>query len=153
MAFGLRDRRGPRRVAVAFALVAVIVGGCQSAVSPNPTVAEPSRRSFGSGPSGRPGGSPTAAPFDVTDSHYRPDAGRAGGSITIGDVTKANAFQPFFATQPTDRNVAAAVWAGLVNVAPDGRYLPDLAATVPTTTNGGAIVPGANDDAMTVTWR
>ena len=68
-------------------------------------------------------------------------------------MVEANVFQPYFAAKRTDRTVAAAVWSGLVTLAPDGRYLPVLAASVPTTANGAVQVPGDGGDAMTVNWR
>ena len=49
-------------------------------------------------------------------------------------------------------NVAAAAWATLVAVTHDFKYAPDLATDIPTIANGGVVVPGAGDDAMTVTW-
>jgi peptide/nickel transport system substrate-binding protein len=95
---------------------------------------------------------PTPETVSLTDSKYAPAAGTSGGQILMGDWQEANQFNPFYANQVTEANVASAVWASLVVPTNDYKYLPDLAKDVPTTTNGGVKVPGDNGDAMTVTW-
>jgi peptide/nickel transport system substrate-binding protein len=96
---------------------------------------------------------PSAPTLDIGNSTYRPAPGRDGGHLTIGAVDAANIFQPYFVADASDRAVAAAAWTGLVTLGPDGRYLPALAAAVPSTADGSLAIPGVGGDAMTVRWR
>ena len=149
MVRGSGGRSGSR---LSVAALLLLLGGCQNAVSPTPSGALSEAGTpapVASGPAA------TAAPptVDIADSSYRPAGGRNGGSVVIGAITEANAFQPYFAAEQIDRDVAAAAWSTLVRVAPDGRYLADLATTVPTTGNGAVTAPGAGGDAMTVVWQ
>jgi peptide/nickel transport system substrate-binding protein len=95
---------------------------------------------------------PTPEIVDLTASKYAPTAGTSGGQILMGDWQEANEFNPYYAGQVTEANVASAVWASLVVPTNDYKFLPDLAKEIPTTANGGAKVPGDGGDAMTVTW-
>jgi peptide/nickel transport system substrate-binding protein len=90
---------------------------------------------------------------NIYDSKYAPDTGTPGGQILIGDWQEANQFNPFYANQVTEANVASAVWASLLVPSNDYKYIPDLAAEGPSTDNGDVKVPGDNGDAMTVTWK
>ncbi len=97
---------------------------------------------------------PTSETVELTGSTYstRVVAGTVGGQLIMGDWQEANQFNPFYAGQVTEANVASAAWASLVGLTDDYRYAPGLAVDVPTTANGGVVVPGAGGDAMTVTW-
>ena len=90
--------------------------------------------------------------IDLTNTTYAPEEGTDGGTIIIGDWQEANLFNPFYIGQVTEANVASATWASLVVLTHDYRYAPDLATSVPTVANGGVQAPGADGDAMTVTW-
>ncbi|MBI2764180.1 MAG: peptide ABC transporter substrate-binding protein [Chloroflexi bacterium] len=81
------------------------------------------------------------------------EAGTDGGTIVFGDWQEANQFNPFYAGQVTEANVASTAWASLLVATQDYKYLPDLAAEIPTTENGGVKVPGVGGDAMTITWK
>src|SRR5512141_315390 len=153
------ERRIPSSPALALLAVALVVAGCDASTPPpsgSATVegtsspVAPSSGSPGPGPGSL---APSSPATDLAGSTYRPEPVKAGGAAVIGAVEEANVFHPFFVEDPSDRAVAAAAWSGLVTLGPDGRYLPALAASVPTTTNGGVAVPGAGGDAMTVTWR
>ena len=89
---------------------------------------------------------------DLFNTSYKPDDGADGGSLIIGDWQEANQFNPFYLSQQTEANVAAATWATLVVFTQDYKYAPDLAADIPTVDNGGVKAPGDGGDAMTVTW-
>ncbi|HET9345995.1 MAG TPA: ABC transporter substrate-binding protein, partial [Candidatus Limnocylindrales bacterium] len=89
---------------------------------------------------------------ELFDTSYAPEAGTDGGSIIIGDWQEANQFNPYYASQVTEANVASATWSTLFVFTHDYKYGPDLAADIPTTFNGGVKAPGDDGDAMTVTW-
>jgi peptide/nickel transport system substrate-binding protein len=99
-----------------------------------------------------PPATPTPEFVAIDQSKYAPTAGTSGGQILMGDWQEANQFNPFYASQVTEANVASAAFAGMVVGTYDYQFLPDLATTIPTTANGGVVVPGASGDAMTVTW-
>lgn len=144
-----RRATGHARSASALGLAAfLLVAGCGSSAPSGsaPTLATDDPASE----------APVATPvpaLDLGGSSYRPADGRNGGRIVVGAVDAANIFQPYFVEDPSDRAVAAAAWAPLVTLGPDGRYLPVLAASVPTTADGSVAVPGTGGDAMTVRWR
>ncbi len=136
-----------------FLLAVIALAACQGAVTPSPAVSP--APSLGGGSPDPSIVAPSSAPtgLDLLDTTYTPEAGRAGGTIVIGDWKEANQFHPYFVTAQTDARVASAAWSTLVVVTPDLRLAPDLAASIPTADNAGVRVPGEGGDAMTVTWK
>ena len=132
-------------------LAAIMLAACQGATTA--TQAPPSTAPVATPPASAGGGSAAPGKIDLFNTAYKPDAGTDGGQIIIGDWQEANQFNPFYAGQVTEANVASAVWATLVVFTHDYKYAPDLAADVPTLDNGGVKVPGSGSDAMTVTWK
>lgn len=123
---------------------AILFAACGSAASPSPTAVVT--------PAITPAPTPTPETVDLTNTKYAPDAGKDGGQLLIGDWQEANNFQPFYSGQVTEANVESATEAGLVLPTYDYKFAPDLAKDIPTTANGGVVVPGTSGDAMTVTW-
>jgi peptide/nickel transport system substrate-binding protein len=132
----------------------LVLSACQGTATTTSTPGS----STGTTPSTAPGGSGPAASPSAFDSstlfgtNYKPDPGTDGGTIIIGDGQEANEFNPFYAGQVTEANVASAAWATLVVLTPDYKYAPDLASDIPTLDNGGVKAPGDGGDAMTVRW-
>ena len=62
---------------------------------------------------------PAADDIDLFTTGYAPADGQDGGTAIIGDWQEATQFNPFYLTQVTEANVAAATWATLVD--PDRR--------------------------------
>ena len=89
---------------------------------------------------------------ELFNTAYAPEEGADGGSIIVGDWQEANQFNPYYASQVTEANVASATWSTLFVFTYDYKYGPDLAADIPTIFNGGVKAPGDDGDAMTVTW-
>ncbi len=143
-----------KRLVGMLASTMIVLGACQGAASPSPSTASPSTPATASQPTGSaPASAPASeAPLDLTNTAYKPEDGKDGGSLIIGDWQEANQFNPFYLGQVTEANVASAAWSSLVVLTNDYKYAPDLAKDVPTTTNGGVKVPGDNGDAMTVSW-
>ena len=100
-----------------------------------------------------PSSSTPAVEIDLTGTAYVAEAGTDGGAAVIGDWQQANQFNPYYLGEGSEQAVASAAWATLVTVTHDRRYLPDLAATVPTVDNGGVDSPGEGGDVMTVNWK
>jgi peptide/nickel transport system substrate-binding protein len=135
-----------------FASTMIVFSACQGAATPSPSQAStPPAASTGTGASTPPASAPTGD-VDLTHSSYKPDDGKDGGTIIIGDWQEANQFNPFYLGQVTEANVASAAWATLAVFTNDYKYGADLAKDIPTTANGGVKVPGDGGDAMTVTW-
>ena len=95
------------------------------------------------------------AEVELFNSEYasKVEAGTDGGTLVIGDWQEANQFNPFYAGQVTEANVASTAWASLLVTTHDYKFIPDLAAEIPTTENAGVKVPGDGGDAMTITWK
>lgn len=130
------------------ATTAIVFAACQGAATPSPS---PSAAA----PTAPPATAQPVEEVELFNSEYasKVEAGTAGGTLIIGDWQEATQFNPFYLGQVTEANVASAVWASLIVASHDYKYLPDLAAEIPTTENGGVKVPGDGGDAMTVTWK
>ena len=126
------------------AITSIAFAACGPATSPSPTVVAT--------PTVTVAPTPTPETVDLTNTKYAPEAGVDGGQLLIGDWQEANNFQPFYASQVTEANVISATQASLVLPTNDYKFAPDLAKDIPTTANGGVVVPGTSGDAMTVTW-
>jgi peptide/nickel transport system substrate-binding protein len=129
---------------------AIVFAACGGAASPSPT----------SGPVTPTEPPPVITPqpveeVDLFNSEYASvvEAGTDGGTLVIGDWQEANQFNPFYVGQVTEANVASAAWATLYVTTHEFKQIPDLAAELPTTDNGGVKVPGDGGDAMTITWK
>ena len=132
-----------------FAITATVVAACGGSATQSPTTPAAT---------GTPAPVITPQPVEQVElfnSEYssKVEAGTDGGTIVFGDWQEANQFNPFYLGQVTEANVASAVWASLVVASHDYKYLPDLAAEIPTTENGGVKVPGDGGDKMTITWK
>ena len=151
-----------KRLLVLLGSATIAFAACQGATSPSPaatgTQAPPA--SPAESPVGSPDGSPAPTqggsdePINLTDSEYDEEIeeGTQGGQLIIGDWQEANQFNPYYLGQVTEANVASAVWSTLFQFSHDYKYVADLATEIPTTENGGVVVPGEDGDAMTVTW-
>ena len=132
----------------------VVFAACGTAASPSASA--PASAPAASTPVSAPASAPASASqgaIDLTNTSYKPDEGKDGGQLIIGDWQEANQFNPYYSSQQTEANVLSATTATLVVFTADYRYGPDLAADVPTVDNGGVKAPGDNGDAMTVTWK
>jgi len=142
-----------KRLIGLFGSTMIVLAACQGAATPSPSTAvAPSTPTSTSSASTESAPPASEAPVDLTNTNYKPDDGTDGGSIIIGDWQEANQFNPFYAGQVTEANVASAAWASLTTLTADYKYAADLAKEIPTTANGGVKVPGDGGDAMTVTW-
>ena len=139
------------RLAATLGVAAIVVAACGTGTASN--APEGSATGSAAPPATQaPPPSVATSGEDLFNTSYKPDDGADGGSLIIGDWQEANQFNPFYLSQQTEANVAAATWATLVVFTQDFKYAPDLAAEVPTVDNGGVKAPGDGGDAMTVTW-
>jgi len=135
-----------RRLGGVFAVALVVVGACGSST-------ETPALSGGSGaPITAPIPSLTVAPVQLTGSTYVvTPAATTGGSVVLAEWELPDTANPYFALkQPTDSEVSASMFDGLLSITPDLKYMPNLAANVPTVDNGGVKLVGSG---MDVTWN
>jgi peptide/nickel transport system substrate-binding protein len=131
----------------------LVFAACGTAASPSaPAASQPTESQPATSAAPPASASAGAEEIDLTNTNYAPEEGTDGGQIIIGDWQEANQFNPYYASQVTEANVASAVYASLVNFTHDYRYSPELATSVPTVANEGVKAPGDGGDAMTVTW-
>jgi peptide/nickel transport system substrate-binding protein len=79
-----------------------------------------------------------------------PDSGqpKAGGSVRIGDWSEPSTLNPYFSNGRPSQAFAELTFDGLARGAPDGSYMPILAAEIPTQANGDV-----SPDGTVVTWK
>jgi len=82
---------------------------------------------------------------------YEPGTGAAGGTLLVGDYQDVTDL--LYGGTVMDANVLATLSDSFVIVDNEPKYIPWLAVSIPTTENKGLVLPGANGDAMTVTWK
>lgn len=85
----------------------------------------------------------TTAPEATT-----PPTGEGGGVLTIGLYQEPDNLNPFLAVQTASRLVRELTLEGLLDADPDGNYIPQLAAEVPSVENGGI-----SPDGLTITYK
>lgn len=75
------------------------------------------------------------------------ESAAAGGTVTIGLFQEPDNLNPYTAVQTASRIVRQMTLEGLVAADPDGNYIPELAAEVPSVENGGI-----SEDGLTITY-
>ena len=149
-----------RRVATVLAVAGLVFGACSSGTSsPSPTTAATTAPPATTAPSSSASASPTSAaghcaPTDINcivfGSTYKPGPGTPGGTLVLGEWQAADQLNPFYTTAFTDVEAYSPALRGLVTLDAQGKYLPDLAAKIPTPDNGG-LVMDANGQGYTLT--
>jgi peptide/nickel transport system substrate-binding protein len=71
-----------------------------------------------------------------------------GGKISVGSAVEPETWNPFLSEQMAAQEVGRLLFAGLLLQNDKGEWIPDLAAVVPTTENGGI-----SGDGLTITYR
>ncbi|MBI2778105.1 MAG: peptide ABC transporter substrate-binding protein [Chloroflexi bacterium] len=106
----------------ALVALSVVLAACGGGQSPSPSAS---------------GGGASAAESPV-----------AGGTVTIGLFQEPDNLNPYTAIQTASRVVREFTLEGLLGVDPDGNYVPELAAEVPSVANGGI-----SADGKTITYK
>ncbi|HEU4921026.1 MAG TPA: peptide ABC transporter substrate-binding protein [Candidatus Limnocylindrales bacterium] len=141
-----------KRLVGLLASTVVVLAACQGAASPSPSASSPASQPPTSAEPSASASASGGEVIDLTDTSYEPEEGVDGGTIIIGDWQEANQFNPYYVGQVTEANVASATFSTVFQYSHDYRYIADLAESIPTVDNGGVQAPGADGDAMTVTW-
>lgn len=74
---------------------------------------------------------------------YAPATGASGGTLTVGDWVPVNQLNPYFSYWTADADASSLLLPGCAAIASDGRYVPDLCASLPSESNGGLAVTGS----------
>ena len=131
-----------KRLVSVLAVAALVAAACSSSTAtPTPT-APPAATPT---PVATPTPAPTPTPLSDLDkalfgTNYKPAAGKTGGTLVMGEWEPASQLNPFLTTAFTNFEALGPVMRGFLTQSSDGKYIPDLAASVPTLTNGGVTV-------------
>jgi peptide/nickel transport system substrate-binding protein len=130
-----------KRVISLLAIAAIVASACSSS---NKSTTNPTGTT-GATPTVAP--SPTPAGVDITKTTYKPTAPtKTGGKLVIAEWQYPDTINPYYAQALTDIEAADSMLNNLWIVTNDLKYMPDLAADVPTIANGGVTMVGAGMD-------
>jgi peptide/nickel transport system substrate-binding protein len=73
-------------------------------------------------------------------SSYSAEEGTPGGSVVIADWQAAEQLNPYYSNAFKNTQVFTSTMRGLYSVSNDGRWVPDLGASIPTIANGGVVL-------------
>ncbi|MGD0862691.1 MAG: peptide ABC transporter substrate-binding protein [Candidatus Limnocylindrales bacterium] len=118
----------------------LLFAACSSSATPSPTT--PSASQPATTAPGTPAASASLSDLDkaLFGSNYAPGPGKPGGTLIMGEWQPALQLNPFFTTSFTDFEAIQPAMRGFLTISSDGKYIPDLAATVPTPENGGLVI-------------
>jgi peptide/nickel transport system substrate-binding protein len=135
-----------------------IAAACGSSVTVRPeataTVVASSSTSATSPPLAPPA-SPSALEKRLFSTSYAPTAPATtspSGTLVIGERVAVDTLNRWYTTSVSAMEAIQPAMRGFVAITSDGKYVPDLATTVPTVENGGVVVNGSTFD-VTVTLK
>jgi peptide/nickel transport system substrate-binding protein len=79
----------------------------------------------------------------VFGTSYSPTTGASGGTLAVGDWQYPETLNPYFAWSTAGLTAAAAMLRGCAAVTSDGKYVPDLCASLPSEATGDVVVTGS----------
>ncbi len=153
----------PRRPIVVLAIAAVLVGACgassatTSPAAPAASVAGATQAVPASASTAPAGASAAASPAasalsgveaQAFGTNYKPVQGTPGGTLIMGEWQAASQLNPYYTLAEGDVEAFMPVLRSCATTSADGKFIPDLCADIPTTTNGGIVVSG---NTMTMT--
>ncbi|HEX5466443.1 MAG TPA: peptide ABC transporter substrate-binding protein [Candidatus Limnocylindrales bacterium] len=142
-----------KRFLTSVAAAAIVFGACGSTGSPSPSATESaaastpaSSPSESAGTSASPTASQSAVDQALFGSTYKPETGTPGNTIVVGEWEAPDTLNPFTTTAFATFEAISPIMRGFLTIDSDGKYIPDLAASIPTQENGGVV---ANPDGKT----
>jgi peptide/nickel transport system substrate-binding protein len=101
---------------------------------------------------------PTPTPLSDLDkalfsTTYAPVAGKAGGTLVMGEWQPADQLNPFFTTAFTNFEALGPVLRGFLTISADGKFIPDLAAAVPKIGDGVTVDADGKGMSIKVTLK
>jgi len=155
-----------KRIFSLLASTMVVLAACNGAQSPSASTGvqastPPASTGASESPSGSgaaPSSSAAAAGDDVNaalfNTQYKPvtDA-TPGGTLIMGEWQPPDTLQPFFSTAYTTVEAITPALRGFATITSDGKYIPDLAASLPTVGKGVTIAPDGKTFTVELTLR
>jgi peptide/nickel transport system substrate-binding protein len=144
-----------RQVMAAVAVAGIVFGACSSGATPAPTQA-PATPAATTAPasavtSAAPSGTPlTGVDAAVFGTKYNPGPGQPGGTLVMGEWQAADQLNPYYTTSEADVEAYLPALRGCATISSDGKYIPDLCASLPSESNGGIVV---NGNTFTITLK
>jgi peptide/nickel transport system substrate-binding protein len=141
-------------------VVAIVAAACSGAVSTPSPVATPVPSASASSESPSAGasasGSPSACAADdinclLFTTDYNPGSGTSGGTLVLGEWQAPKQLNPFYSTAFATVEATNPAMRGPLTVTSDGKYIADLAAKVPTLSDG--ITMAADNKSFTMTLQ
>jgi peptide/nickel transport system substrate-binding protein len=122
--------------------IAVLVFAACSSSTTTPTPAAPATGTTTQTPVVTPAPSPTLSDLQkaLFGTNYNPGPGKTGGTLVMGEWQPVVQLNPFFTTAFTDFEAIQPAMRGFLTISSDGKFVPDLAAAVPTADNGGLTI-------------
>lgn len=132
-----------KRVFAPFAILILILAACGQATQSAGESAAPESGAPSDAPS--ESAAPSTAPGDDIDavlfgSSYTAESGTPGGTVVISDWQAAEQLNYYYSNAFKNSQVIAATMLSLFTVSSDGKWVPDLAVTVPSIANGGVVL-------------
>ena len=85
--------------------------------------------------------------------NFKPPTGAVpGGTLVMGEWQPPDNLNLYYSTAFTTVEAITPALRGLITITSDGKYMPDLAASIPTIENGGVVISG-NTFTVAVTLR
>jgi len=133
-----------KRLASLSAIAALIFAACSSsAATPAPTSPPATSAPTSAAASASPAASPGGIDSVVFGTNYSPQPGQSGGTIIMGEWQAAAQLNPYYTNAEADLEAIVPMMRSFATVSSDGKYIPDLATEIPTTTNGGITISGS----------
>ena len=149
-----------RQVMAAVAVAGIVFGACSSAATTAPTQAPASAAPAATTAPASAAASAAAASATpltgveaaVFGTNYNPGPGQPGGTLVMGEWQAADQLNPYYTTSEADVEAYLPALRGCATISSDGKYIPDLCATLPSEANGGVVVNG-NTFTVTLTLK
>ncbi len=145
---GLRTRRALALAASAM-FVAAACGGTATSTPTATTTATSTPAPTSSGPAASPSASQSAVDQKLFGTNYAPKTPSStapNGTLLMGEWQPEDTLNVWFSTSYSAVEATQPAERGFVAITSDGKYIPDLATTVPTPENGGVVINGTTFD-------
>lgn len=136
-----------RRLVTLLATAAIVGSACAGTSSTTP----PAGQSTPPAQTPAPTPSTSTSGVDLVEKAYQPTpATNTGGTIVLSESQFPDGLVGYYTQAVTSWEAIYPAFDGLTRIANDFKWYPDLAKTVPLTSNGGVVV---NGDKMDVKWE
>ncbi len=125
------------------AIVFAACGGTTATTAPSVPAASTPPASTAPASTGPSASAPSAIDQALFGTNYQPPAGATpGGTIVFGDWEGPNLdnLNYFYTSSVVSVEAYSPAFRGLLTITSDGKYIPDLAESIPTIENGGVVI-------------